>query len=80
MRKPIELSNFEFEILYLLANYPGRVFTYREIYEVVRNEKYMYSPENVMFVVRRIRNRIEPDYHRPRYIQNVRSVGYRFMA
>lgn len=38
--KNVELTNYEFEILYLLANHPGQVFSKKQIYEQVWNLSY----------------------------------------
>lgn len=36
----IELTNYEFEILYLLARHPGQVFSKEQIYNQVWKEPY----------------------------------------
>lgn len=39
-RQEIDLTFIEFEVLYLLANNPGRVFSKEQIYDVVWKESY----------------------------------------
>lgn len=74
----IELTNYEFKILYLLAQHPGQVFSKEQIYNQVWKEPYYGAEDNVMSLIRRIRKKIEPDPARPTYILTVWGVGYRF--
>ena len=76
--KSIELTNYEFEILYLLARYPGQVFSKEQIYNQVWKEPYYGAEDNVMSLIRRIRKKIEPDPSKPIYILTVWRVGYKF--
>ena len=76
--KSIELTNYEFEILYLLAQYPGQVFSKEQIYNQVWKEPYYGAEDNVMSLIRRIRKKIEPDPSRPIYILTVWGIGYKF--
>ena len=61
----IELTNYEFEILYLLARHPGQVFSKEQIYNQVWKEPYYRAEDNVMSLIRRIRKKIEPDPSKP---------------
>lgn len=74
----IELTNYEFEILYLLAKHPGQVFSKEQIYNQVWKETYYGAEDNVMSLIRRIRKKIEPDPSKPIYILTVWGVGYKF--
>lgn len=74
----IELTNYEFGILYLLARNPGQVFSREQIYTHVWSSPYYGAEDNVMSLIRRIRKKIEPDPARPTYILTVWGVGYRF--
>lgn len=76
--KGIELTNYEFEILYLLAQYPGQVFSKEQIYNQVWREPYYGAEDNVMSLIRRIRKKIEPDPSKPIYILTVWGIGYKF--
>ena len=73
----IELTNYEFEILYLMARSPGQVFSKEQIYNQVWNESYYGAEDNVMSLIRRIRKKIEPDPAKPIYILTVWGVGYK---
>ena len=74
----IELTYTEFEILYLLANNPGRVFSKEQIYDIVWKESYSGDYNIVMSHIRNIREKIEDNPSKSIYIQTVWGVGYRF--
>ncbi len=74
----IELTNYEFDILYLLAKYPGQVFSKNQIYEQVWNMPCLSAEDNVVRLIHRIRKKIEPNPTRPVYILTVWGIGYKF--
>ncbi len=74
----IELTNYEFGILYLLARNPGQVFSRGQIYTQVWNSPYYGADDSVSSLIRRIRKKIEPDPTRPIYILTVWGIGYKF--
>lgn len=74
----IDLTFTEFEILYLLANNPGRVFSKEQIYDIVWKESYSGDYNIVMSPIRNIREKIEDNPSKPIYIQTVWGVDYRF--
>lgn len=75
-----DLTFTEFEILQLLAQNPGRVFSKEQIYDIVWNEPYSGDYNIVMSHISHIREKIEDDPGNPVYIQTVWGVGYRFNA
>ena len=77
-KQEIDLTFTEFEILYLLANNPGRVFSKEQIYDIVWKESYSGDYNIVMSHIRNIREKIEDNPSKPIYIQTVWGVGYRF--
>ena len=76
--KEIALTFIEFEILYLLARNPGKVFSKEQIYDIVWKEPYSGDYNIVMSHIRNIREKIEDNPGKPVYIQTVWGVGYRF--
>ena len=74
----VELTYTEFEILQLLAQNPGRVFSKEQIYDVVWKEPYSGDYNIVMSHISHIREKIEDDPSHPVYIQTVWGVGYKF--
>ena len=77
-KQEIDLTFTEYEILYLLASSPGRVFSKEQIYDRVWKEPYIGDYNIVMSHIRNIREKIEDNPSKPVYIQNVWGVGYRF--
>jgi DNA-binding response OmpR family regulator len=74
--QPVALTAREFALLRLLAEHPHRVVT-RE--QAINHLWGGYGDEGTLWsYVRRLREKIEADPARPRYIVTVRGVGYRF--
>ena len=76
--RKIKLTFTEFEILFLLAQNPGKVFSKEQIYDIVWKEPYFGDYNIVMSHIRNIREKIEDNPSKPIYIQTVWGVGYRF--
>ena len=74
----IELTFIEFEILLLLAQNAGTVFSKEQIYDIVWKESYSGDYNIIMSHIRNIREKIEDNPSKPTYIQTVWGVGYRF--
>lgn len=74
----VKLTYSEFEILYLLAKNPGRVFSKEQIYINAWGESYIGDCSVIMSHVQNIRKKIEKEPGKPLYIQTVWGVGYRF--
>ena len=77
-RQEKDLTFIEFEVLYLLANNPDRVFSKEQIYDIVWKESYSGDYNIVMSHIHNIREKIEDNPSKPVYIQTVWGVGYRF--
>lgn len=73
----IALTAREFEILYLLASNPGRVFGSEEIFERVWKEKYFQSNNTVMVHMSRLRDKLEKSSRGEKLIHTVWGVGYK---
>ena len=76
--KEIEFTFTEFEILLLLAQNAGMVFSKEKIYNIVWKEPYFGDYNIVMSHIRNLREKIEDNPSKPFYIQTVWGVGYRF--
>ena len=77
-KNEIDLTYTEFEILLLLAQNAGIVFSKEQIYDSVWEEPYFGDYNIVMSHIRNIREKIEDNPSKPVYIQTVWGVGYRF--
>jgi len=76
--KIVELPAREFYLLVFLASSPRQVFSRTQIMAHVWSVDDGLGSATVTEHVRRLRSRIEPDPAKPRWIQTVWSVGYRF--
>jgi two-component system response regulator ResD len=72
------LSVREFDLLEFLASHPGQVFSREQLMDRVWEPAFQGDPGTVTVHVRRLRTKIEPNPERPRFIQTVWGVGYRF--
>lgn len=76
--QPIELTAKEFDLLYLLARNPGRVFTRDHLLELVWDLEYYGDSRTVDVHVRRLREKIETNPRHPQYVLTKWGVGYHF--
>ena len=74
----VQLSQREFDLLEFFATHPGRVFSRYDLMDRVWEPAFQGDPGTVTVHVRRLRTKVEPDPERPRFIQTVWGVGYRF--
>ncbi|MBR2045305.1 MAG: response regulator transcription factor [Agathobacter sp.] len=72
----VKLTPIEFKILTLLMTHAGRVFSAEEIYEKVWNEKAI-NTDTIMVHVRNIRDKIEINPKKPKYLKVVWGIGYK---
>lgn len=75
---PVPLTAKEYKLLAAMALQPNRVFTKKELYELVWEEDYCYDDNTIMATLSRLRSKIEPDPRNPRFITLLRGLGYRF--
>ncbi|MCR8630240.1 response regulator transcription factor [Paenibacillus radicis (ex Xue et al. 2023)] len=76
--KPIELTPKEFDILYLLASYPKKVFSAENIFQQVWGDAYYEGTNTVMVHIRTLRKKLGEDIHKNKLIKTVWGVGYTF--
>ena len=76
----VPLTAKEFEILALLAESPGEVFTRRRIYEHLWGETAEVDENSITVFMRKIREKIENNPSEPRYLLTVWRVGYKLAA
>ena len=73
----IKLTPTEFDILVLLGGNRGKVFSIENIYNSVWKQDFMQSDNTVMVHIRKVREKIEDDPRKPKYIKTVWGVGYK---
>jgi DNA-binding response OmpR family regulator len=72
------LTQREFDLLLFLARHPGTVFTRDELMDRVWKYSFYTDTSTVTVHIRRLRAKVEPDPERPRFVETVWGVGYRF--
>jgi DNA-binding response OmpR family regulator len=73
------LTRTEFQMLATLAEHPGRVYTRLQLLDAVQGEAFEGYERTIDSHVKNLRRKLEPDPRRPRYIQTVFGVGYKFV-
>jgi two-component system alkaline phosphatase synthesis response regulator PhoP len=69
----IELPRKEFEILWLLASRPGRVFTREEIFDQIWGNDVIVGSRTIDVHIRKLRENIGEEY-----IKTIKGIGYKF--
>jgi len=77
---PVDLTQKEFDLLRFLMASPDRVFSREELMEKVWNYGYYGDMRTVDVTVRRLREKIEDNPGKPRYIMTRRGVGYYYQS
>jgi len=73
----VELTPSEFDLLAVLIQRPGRVFTRMELLERVQGEAFAAYERTIDVHIKNLRAKIEADPRQPRYVETVYGVGYR---
>jgi two-component system response regulator ResD len=74
----VVLTAREFDLLRHMASHPRRVFTRDQLMDAVWGYAFSADTSTVTVHVRRLREKLEDDPARPRYLQTVWGIGYRF--
>ena len=74
------LTGKEFDLLFFLASHAGQVFTREQLMDKVWDYTYAADSSTVTVHIRRLREKVEADPVKPRYIKTVWGVGYKFEA
>ncbi len=78
--QPVHLTPSEFDLLALLMNSPGRVFTRLDLLEDLQGTSFEGVARTIDVHIRNLRTKIESDPANPRYVETVFGVGYRFIG
>jgi DNA-binding response OmpR family regulator len=76
--EPRDLTATEFDLLTVLVQYPGRVYSRGEIASRLRGQTFAGDERVIDVHVRNLRRKIESDPTLPRRVETLRGVGYRF--
>jgi len=74
----IEVTPTEFNLLAALVSQPGRAFSRLQLLEASQGTAYEGYERTIDAHIKNLRAKIEPDPKKPRYIETVFGVGYRF--
>jgi DNA-binding response OmpR family regulator len=74
----LRLTAREFDLLIFLARHAGQVFSREQLMDAVWDYDFAGDSGTVTVHMRRLREKIEEDASRPRYLKTVWGVGYKF--
>jgi DNA-binding response OmpR family regulator len=77
--KEVKTTTLEFRLLEFLARSPGLVFSRDRLLQAIWGNSRFVSPRSVDVYVSKLRDKIEQDPNRPKYLRTVRGAGYRFV-
>ncbi len=75
----VPMTPKEFELLELFLARKGRLLTRQYLIEEVWGPDYVGDTKTLDVHVKRLRQKIEEDRHRPRHLLTVRGLGYKFV-
>jgi DNA-binding response OmpR family regulator len=76
--RTIELTATEFDLLRVLAEHPGWVYSREDLLEAVWGYSYLGDSRLVDVHVANLRKKMEDDPANPQFVRTVRGVGYKF--
>jgi DNA-binding response OmpR family regulator len=76
--RDVDLTPTEFDLLAALMSAPGRVFSRAALLEAVQGVAFEAFERSIDVHISNLRAKIEADPRKPRYIETVFGVGYRF--
>lgn len=74
----LKLTNKEFEIFKLFLTNPNIVFTKEQIYRQVWEDDFMGDDNIINVHIRRLREKVERDPSKPKYIKTLWGIGYKY--
>jgi two-component system, OmpR family, alkaline phosphatase synthesis response regulator PhoP len=74
----VDLTPTEFQLLKVMAQHPGRVFTRDELVDRVMGSDFFGDVRTVDVHIRHLRAKIEESPSEPKLIETVRGAGYKF--
>ncbi len=78
--REVTLTTREFDLLAFFVAHPGRVYSREHLMQAVWGARYFGTARTVDNFIARLRSHIGDDAERPRHLETVRGVGYRFNA
>lgn len=75
--EPVIITPTEYKMMALFMKSPGKVFTKQQIYQEVNGECYVNDDNTLMVHISNLRDKIEDNPREPKYIKNIRGIGYK---
>lgn len=76
----VKLTPTEYELLKVMATYAGKVLTHKQLLKAIWGPSYENETNYLRVYVAQLRNKIEHDPGRPKFILTELGVGYRFIG
>lgn len=73
----LALNPKEYRLLEFILENPGKVYTKKQLYEVVWQSPYYGDSNTIMVHISHIREKIEDDPKNPQYLKTIRGIGYK---
>lgn len=74
---PIDLTPIEFDLLKVMAESPGRVYSRMQLLDLTQGDAYEGYERTIDSHIKNLRKKLEPDPDKPAYILTVYGVGYK---
>jgi len=74
----IKLSRIEFNLLAILAQHPGQIFTRAQLLDRLHGIIFDGYDRSIDAHIKNLRHKLEPDPAEPRYVLTVYGIGYKF--
>ncbi len=78
--RQVDLTPSEFDLLATLMSAPGRAFSRLDLLDQLQGATFEGYERTIDVHIRNLRAKIEPNPGKPRYIETVFGIGYRFTA
>ncbi|WDV45472.1 response regulator transcription factor [Clostridiaceae bacterium M8S5] len=75
----LSLNPKELKLLEVFIKNLNRVFTKKQLYEKVWNDNYFGDDNTIMVHISMLRDKIEDNPKKPKYIQTIKGIGYRMV-
>ncbi|GCD09258.1 DNA-binding response regulator [Clostridium tagluense] len=73
----LALNPKEYRLLGFILENPGKVYTKKQLYEIVWENPYYGDSNTIMVHISHIREKIEDDPKNPKYLKTIRGIGYK---
>ncbi len=74
----LKLSRIEFNLLSILAQHPGQIFTRAQLLDRLHGIVFDGYDRSIDAHIKNLRRKLEPDPSEPRYVLTVYGIGYKF--